>query len=497
MYSIPKTDKRVISSICILGGGTSGFVTAAILSEYFKNISIKCVYSSSIGRIGVGESTQLAINDVFQFLKLRDRDWMPKCNATYKTNIKFEGWSDADFFYPFGDLTGDDVSDFFILTHLFPDIKFNQFSRFHRYHSRFAELNRFSDEGWDYHELSAYHFDTEKLAKLFYEVCLGNGVEFVDDKYIRANKSDDGNISSIKCENGTHEADMFIDCTGFHSELLGKVMGVPYKSYADTLVNNRCVAVKIPYTDKNEQLKCYTNNVAMKNGWCYEIPLWDGLSVGYVHSLKFTKPSEIDEEFEQKYGVAPSRGVDFKTGRYEKGWVKNVAAVGLSYGFIEPLEATGLASVVTNIFRLLEGLSTHLSPNSFDREIFNHACGTHLDNDRTFVDMHYAASHRSDTEYWKYVTNIDYHWNEHSCGRSIEMVTGDRDFSNKKANGGLSFILAGNGYSPHSPAFIEKMGDRNYYMDLKNKILQEDKELTEKVLQYPTPAEFLRTNIYN
>ena len=81
MYTIPKIEKKVISSICILGGGTSGFVTAAILSEYFKNIEITCVYSSSIGRIGVGESTQLAINDVFQFLRLSDKYWMPKCNA--------------------------------------------------------------------------------------------------------------------------------------------------------------------------------------------------------------------------------------------------------------------------------------------------------------------------------------------------------------------------------------------------------------------------------
>ena len=102
-------------------------------------------------------------------------------------------------------MTGDDVSDFFILTHLFPDIKFNQFSRFHRYHSRFAELNRFTDDGWDFHDLT-YHFDTEKCkAEVFYDVCLRNGVEFVDDKYIRANKGEDGNIKSLKCENGTHE----------------------------------------------------------------------------------------------------------------------------------------------------------------------------------------------------------------------------------------------------------------------------------------------------
>ena len=143
---------------------------------------------------------------------------------------------------------------FLLLTHLFPEIKYNQFSRFHRYHSRFAKLNRFTDEGWDFHELSAYHFDTEKLAKVFYDVCVENGVEFVDDKYIRANKNDDGNIVSLKCENGIHEADLFVDCTGFHSELLGKVMGVHYNSYANTLINHRAIAAKIPYTDKNKQV---------------------------------------------------------------------------------------------------------------------------------------------------------------------------------------------------------------------------------------------------
>ena len=132
---------------------------------------------------------------------------------------------------------------------------------------------------------------------------MGNGVEFVDDKYIRADKSDDGNIASIKCENGTHEADLFVDCTGFHSELLGKVMGVSYKSYANTLINHRAIAAKIPYTDKNKQLTSYTNNVTMNNGWCYEIPLWDGMSVGYVHSLKFTTPEKIDKEFTDRYGV--------------------------------------------------------------------------------------------------------------------------------------------------------------------------------------------------
>ena len=97
-------------------------------------------------------------------------------------------------------------------------------------------------------------------------------------------------------------------------------MGVPYKSYADTLINHRAIAAKIPYTDKNKQLTSYTNNVTMNNGWCYEIPLWDGMSVGYVHSLKFTTSERVDKEFIDRYGVEPTKGVEFRTGRYEKAW---------------------------------------------------------------------------------------------------------------------------------------------------------------------------------
>ena len=489
--------------ICILGGGTAGFCTAAVLSRWVKNnnldIEITCVYSSSIGSIGVGESTQLAINDIFQFLRLSDKAWMPQCNATYKSNIRFEGWSDEVFYYPFGDLSGDDVSDFFVLASLFPEeVPLSSFSRYDRYHSRYAELNRLSHDGWDFNQLTAYHFDTNGLAKIFYKVCEDNGVKFIDDKFYGTEQDKYGWIESIVCENSVHYADLFIDCSGFNSKLLGRTMHVPYKSYNDTLINDRAVIAKIPYTDKEQQLTSYTNNVTMNNGWCWEIPLWDGMSVGYVHSLKFATEEVIEEEFVNRYGVKPEKTVRFNTGRYEKAWVKNVASVGLSFGFIEPLEATGLASIVTNVFRLLEVLSTNLSPNSFDREIFNKACIDELDNSKTFIDMHYAASHKSDTPYWKYVTQvINYPWDQHSCGRSIELKTGDRDFSNKESNGGLSFILSGNGYSPYSPAFIKAMGDKTFYQSRKDDWLEKDKKLTEHVLSYPTPTQFLKENIYD
>ena len=150
---------------------------------------------------------------------------------------------------------------------------------------------------------------------------------------------------------------MFIDCSGFRSLLLGEIMKEDYIPFSDTLINNKALVGKIPYSNKEEELKCYTNCVALQNGWCWEIPLWDGISVGYVHTNKFATEEEIEKEFFDRYGELDYKTVKFKTGRYKRGWVKNVVGVGLSYGFIEPLESTSIATTLENTFRLLECLS--------------------------------------------------------------------------------------------------------------------------------------------
>lgn len=490
-----------MNKICILGGGTAGYCTAAVLSRYVKDnnldTEVKCIYSSKIGNIGVGESTQLAINDIFQFLRLRDSDWMPYANATYKSNIRFDGWSDETFYYPFGDMSGDDISNFFILSSLFPDdIPKNAFSRYVRDHSRYAELNRLSNHDWDFNQLTAYHFDTDGLSKVLYETAKANGTVFVDDEYIKSHLDKKG-IEYIVCsETGKHEADLFIDCTGFRSLLLGEAMREPFSPYK-SLINHRVIASKIPYTDKENQLTTYTNNVTMDNGWCWEIPLWDGLSVGYVHSLQFTTKEKIRQEFSDRYGDIPTKEIQFRTGRRLRAWVGNVVSVGLSYGFIEPLEATGLASIVTNIFRLLEVVSRGMKFNSLDRQSYNTSCEDSLDNSKTFIDMHYAASHKDDTEYWRHVTNeIEYDWNSHSNGRTIDLLCKDRNFSNKELNGGLPFILVGSGYGQYSNAFTRSLADKGYYGPIKDEWVSKDRQLTEQVLQCRTPTQFLKDTIY-
>jgi tryptophan halogenase len=496
----------MIESICILGGGTAGFMTAAILSKL--NFKVKCIYSSKIGIIGVGESTQIAINDIFTFLQLKDEEWMPKCNATYKTNIAFESWSEEgdQFFYPFEPIKQEKsaVSNFFELCSLFPDeVNHNQFSRFVSPSSRLAELNRLTKSGWDFDRNTAYHFDTHLLSKLLYDISVENGVEFVDDTYLSVVQNDNG-IEYLVCEKtGKHYADLFIDCSGFKSLLLGKEMGVEFKPYT-TQINNRALRCKVPYKDKNNQLKNFTNNVTMKNGWCWEIPLWDGMSLGYVHTLQFASEEEIEQEFkdfvEEKYGVIPETSlIEFKSGRYEKGWVKNVASVGLAYGFIEPLESTGLVSAIYNIFRLLEVLTKTSRVNQFDRELFNYSVNLELDKQKGFVDMHYASAHRDDTNYWKHVTNnVQYEWKDINQKLSLEMTMIDRNYSDSHY-GGLPYILAGNGYSPVSPGFIEGV-KQSYDMvavrAYKDRILQHDREQNNLFETFLTTYEFLKETIY-
>jgi tryptophan halogenase len=189
----------------------------------------------------------------------------------------------------------------------------------------------------------------------------------------------------------------------------------------------------------------------------------------------------------------------FNSGRRAEAWVKNVASVGLSFGFIEPLEATGLFSVITNIFRLLEILTKSSRINAFDRKMFNHTVTLELDKQKTFVDMHYLAAHRCDTEYWDYVTNeVSHDWTKNNLNLSIEMSMFTRDYSDPHY-GGLAYILAGNGYSPVSPGFIEGV-KQSYDMvavqAYKDRILQHDREQNNLFETFPTTYEFLKETIY-
>ena len=234
-------------------------------------------------------------------------------------------------------------------------------------------------------------------------------------------------------------------------------MSEEYIPYDKTLINNKALVAKIPYKNKNKQLKNYTNSVALKNGWIWETPLWDCLAYGYVHTNRFATEEEIEQEFFKHVGEVDYRTVHFKTGRYNRGWVKNVVAVGLSYGFVEPLEATGIATTLENIFRLLECLSKRdLVVTQVDRDLFNYSIGMQIDRYKEFVEKHYYLSSRDDTEYWRYVTDVvDYN----SSSEFLEQMIVTRNLSIKDKGGEWSgdlYVCGGMNYSCYSKAFTLK-----------------------------------------
>ena len=317
-----------VKSICILGGGTSGFAMSAALARYNHlwglDIDVRVVHSESIGSIGVGESTIISINELLRYLGLEDSDWMKDCNATYKTSIRFEDFykKGTHFHYPFGRIheeqnTLEGVNQWFINKEVFPSTYTPERAAYYFVASTMlAEKNKLTDDSnYDLETNTAYHFDSHLFAKFLKLYSEDGGVEVIDDTFKSATLREDGSIKSLVCENGTYEADLFIDCSGFRSLLLGGVMGEEYVSYGDTLINNKVLRANVPYKRIEKELKNYTNCVALKNGWCWEIPLWDKMSVGYVHTNKFATEEEIEKEFFDHVGGVDYDIVEFKTGR--------------------------------------------------------------------------------------------------------------------------------------------------------------------------------------
>ena len=493
-----------VNTICILGGGTSGFATSSILARYRElsglNFNIKVVYSAGIGSIGVGESTLFSIRDFFSYLGLEDKDWMAECNATYKTSVRFENFYKEGryFYYPFGigDLSRS-ISDWFILKDIVPEIYTPEKSSIYFHPGTILnEENRLIS---DYvRDNAAYHFDSYLLGEFLQKYSEERGVEIINDTFYGTTQDKYGNIESIVCDDGAYPADLFIDCSGFKSLLLGQMMREDYISYDDTLINNKALVTKVPYTDKDKQLTNYTNSVALKNGWIWETPLWDCLAYGYVHTNRFATEEEIEQEFFDHVGEVEYRTVHFKTGRYNRGWVRNVVAVGLSYGFIEPLEATGIATTLENVFRLLECVSKRdLFVTQIDKDLFNHSVADQIDGFKKFVDRHYYLSSKDDSDYWKYVTeNIDYKISKEFLDQMV--VNRNLDVKSHGTWAGDLYVCGGMDYSCYSKAYtLFSNPDR----DVLVKQGEDFEKLIEEMKQYvrtqQSSYKYLKDTIYN
>jgi len=446
--------------ICILGGGLAGFSTAAVLSKYASfcehELEIEVVHSPSVKPIKAGESTQIQINVLLDYLSLFDNDWMKECDATYKAGVRFQDFNHGThFYYPFFQSKSPSGKEWFEAkeVHGFtPDLASYYFQpQQHKY----LVHNKLSTQ-----LSTAFHFNASKLGNFLKKYAEARDVVVHEDTFRDVIQDAQGNIRALLCNDRTYHADYFIDCTGFKALLLNKVNKYANKwiPFDKTLINNRVIRASIPYKNKSNELKNYTNSTAFRHGWCWDIPLWTHRSVGYVHTTQFTTEDEIEQEFRDHFGDVETEILTFRTGRYEKSFINNVIAVGTASGFTEPLEATNISAIVQNVLTLTEMLSKRKGIlTTLDKDMFNFKVAEGFDTWRTFIECHYIFANRSDSEYWNHIShgiNWDYPTTSRFNYKEILESISTRSFRDCDEFLGPLFIAAGQDYTPLPPDFL-------------------------------------------
>jgi len=403
-----------MKNITIVGGGSAGWMTAATLIKAFPNKKITVIESPDISTVGVGESTIGGIRNWTNFVGIHDQNFLSSTDGIYKLSIRFQDFykKGTYFHYPFGQpitrendwwykkfmnpkLSNSDYADC-----MFPQMAFINKNK--------LSYNNFKVQPFNFNTDTAYHFDATKFAIWLRDnLCIPQGVKHIKENIKSIEQNEDG----IKSLNKKHKADLFIDCTGFKSLLLGETLKEPFESYSNLLPNDSAWATKIPYKNKRKELVPYTNCTAIENGWVWNIPLWSKIGTGYVYSSKFIDDETALKQLQKHLGTEDLdfKNVKMRVGIHKRLWVKNVAAIGLSAGFIEPLESNGLYSVHEFLFALIRNLEReHIS--QWDKDNFTFECKSSFKNFAEFVALHYALTQRTDTEYWK--NNFNKTWEE-------------------------------------------------------------------------------------
>jgi tryptophan 7-halogenase len=407
----------MIKTYVILGGGTAGWMTAAALSRFISPAiaEIVLVESDAIGTVGVGEATIPHIRVFNQLLGLDEQIFMQSTHATYKLGIRFEGWGEeaSRYYHPFG-AHGMPINNL-AFHHYWIHAKKTGISvgPFDEYAMAnvVAEKERFSCPSDDPAKIEstfsyAYHIDAGAYAALLRCYSEERGVTRIEGEVAEVQKNtDSGFIEKLVLKNGQQvSGEFFIDCSGFRARLLGDEMEVPFVSWKQWLLCDRAVAVP---TEINQKPVPYTRSIAKASGWCWQIPLRHRVGNGYVFSSEFCSEEEAKKQLVGHVSgdlLAEPRSLQFEAGMRCKSWEKNCVAIGLSSGFLEPLESTSIYLIEAAILKLLE-----LLPESkdciIDAEEFNRQIQNEYEKVRDFIILHYCLNRRAEP-FWRHCAQM-------------------------------------------------------------------------------------------
>ncbi len=404
------TESNKPKKILIVGGGTAGWMAANLFASRWKDVEVCLLESTEIGIIGVGEGTTPHLKFFFDTVDIAESEWMPRCNATYKNGISFANWSSVpgfeQYFHPFPAQTDDHTVPVFFsnikariqgnnaIVH--PDHFFLE-----TYLTR-KNLGPIPAESFPFGVAYGYHFDSTLLGQFLAEKAVSRGVKRVFGTLTEIVLGSSGALTAVRLDDNSFlEADFFIDCSGFKSLLLQGALKAEYKSFKENLFNNAAVVMPSAIS---EIIPPETKSTALSNGWAWKIPLTNRYGNGYVYSANYITPDQAETELRQHLGLLDSdiaaRHLQMKVGRVEKHWEKNCVAIGLSQGFIEPLEATALALSFETVMRFMKHYENGRYTNQFE-DTFNREINAKFDGVRDYIVCHYKVNQRADTEYWR------------------------------------------------------------------------------------------------
>ena len=404
------TQENIVNKVVIAGGGTAGWMAAATIAATIgKRLDITLIESDDIPTVGVGEATVPSLLTIHKLLKIHEADFLKATNATYKLGIMFENWTQLNhkYFHSFGK-TG--LSCWAAGFHHFwtrakAQKMAGDFSRY-SLETLAAEKGKFAhlqEPNLNY----AYHLDSAKYGQFLRGIAEKHGVTRAEGKIDRVNlDATSGHIKSISLKSGqVIQGDLFIDCTGFKSLLLGEALKVPYDDWSDMLPANAAYAVQ---TESHRPGVPFTRSIALDAGWRWQIPLQHRVGNGVVFSTNFkSEQSALDDLLKGIDGqpITDPRLIKFTTGQRKEFWHKNCVSVGLSSGFIEPLESTSIHLIQQSIIWLISLFPTQgIDKNLVNR--FNQQMTAETETIRDFIVLHYHLQQRDDHEFWCYLREM-------------------------------------------------------------------------------------------
>ena len=396
-------DKKIV----ILGGSTAGLLTALWVRKNIPNADIKVIDDKNKRGVGVGESTTLQFRSLLNELEIDISKYIHETDATIKNGISFIDWNGdgKSFFHPFGEDIADlgENNNFINQKEVYLKHLIKNQENFDDY--VYCNYITNKDKVDLTHIHWALHIDNQKSIKFFEKICVERNIEIVFDVFRGVKKDKDNCIKTIICKNQNYKSDFVFDCSGLSSVINKNVYKSEWEDFY-YIPTNRAITFSL---EVEEKIKPYTECTAMDDGWMWKIPTRNRIGGGYVFSDKYSEDDDIIKQINNYYGdrVEIGKKISFYNGCYKNIWNKNCVSLGLSSGFIEPLEATGLLIFAQQLILLQNYINRLFTLEDLVIKNYNQVNYSLVRSVSEFICLHYYTSKRMSGNFWKEYKNIE------------------------------------------------------------------------------------------